>query len=227
MTDKDQTAAETDDIGVHALEPEKEVPPSMKKIVAKAAVKGSVEFGKSAVAYLKKLCGIRDPKAALEEIKVQLGAVRERLNPLWKRYEALYSQISTKKKLRESAPPARRRMLDMALRSLLAEYTSIERQIGALGRKEEMLVTIHGRMEELDIQGLPMPRVEDVDRLADDIVDAIDNDEDMADAVADLNKIEPGRERHPVNLDEALDEFEVEPPDVKRTAEAQANIEQT
>ena len=98
-------------------------------------------------------------------------------------------------------------MLDMELRTLLAEYRSLEREVAALYRKEEMVVTVRGRMNELVVQGLPMPSVEDVDHLADDITDAIDTDEDLADAVSDLDKIGVGRERHPVNLDDELAEF--------------------
>ena len=184
--------------------------PSVKKAVAKAALNGSVALGKSAVAYFKKLCGIRDPKAALAESESQLAAVRDRREPLSARYEELYAKIAAKKKLRDSASPARRKMLDMELRTLLAEYRSIEREVAALYRKEEMVVTVRGRMNELVVQGLPMPKVEDVDRLADDITDALDTDEDLADAVSDLDKIGSGRERHPVNLDDELAEFNEE-----------------
>ena len=181
--------------------------PAMKKTAAMAALNGTVALGKSAVAYFKKLCGIRDPKAALAEAEAQLAAVRDRREPLSERYEELYFKIASKKKLRDGASAARRKMLDMELRTLLAEYKSLEREVAALYRKEEMIVTVRGRMNELVVQGLPMPRVEDVDRLADDIADAMDADEDLADAVSDLDKIGVGRERHPVDLDEELAEF--------------------
>ena len=181
--------------------------PSMKKAVANAALRGSVALGKGAVAYFKKLCGIRDPKAALAETEAQLAAIRGSREPLSARYEELYSKIAAKKKLRESASPARRKMLDMELRALLAEYKSIERQVAALYRKEEMVVAVQGRMNELVVLDLPMPKVEDVDRLADDISDRVDVDEDLADAVSDLDKVGVGRERHPVNLDDELAEF--------------------
>lgn len=181
--------------------------PSMKKAVANAALKGSVALGKGAVAYFKKLCGIRDPKAALAETEAQLAMIRSSREPLSTRYEELYSKIAAKTKLRESASPARRKMLDMELRALLAEYKSIERQVAALYRKEEMVVAVQGRMNELVVLDLPMPKVEDVDRLADDISDRVDVDEDLADAVSDLDKVGVGRERHPVDLDEALSEF--------------------
>ena len=187
--------------------PSQKTTTSVKKAVATAALKGSVALGKSAVAYFKKLCGIRDPKAALDEAETQLAAVRERREPLSARYEELYAKIAAKKKLRDSASPARRKMLDMELRALLAEYRSLEREVAALYRKEEMVVTVRGRLNELVVQGLPMPKVEDVDRLADDITDALDTDEDLADAVSDLDKIGVGRERHPVNLDDELAEF--------------------
>ena len=181
--------------------------PSIKKAVANAALRGSVALGKSAVAYFKKLCGIRDPKAALAETEAQLAAIRGSREPLSARYEELYSKIAAKKKLRDSASPARRKMLDMELRALLAEYKSIERQVSALYRKEEMVVAVRGRMNELVVLDLPMPKVEDVDRLADDIADRVDVDEDLADAVSDLDKVGVGRERHPVNLDDELAEF--------------------
>ena len=181
--------------------------PSMKRVVANAALRGSVALGKGAVAYFKKLCGIRDPKAALAETEAQLAAIRGSREPLSARYEALYAKIAAKKKLRDGASPARRKMLDMELRSLLAEYKSIERQVAALYRKEEMVVAVQGRMNELVVLDLPMPKVEDVDRLADDISDRVDTDEDLADAVSDLDKVGVGRERHPVDLDDALAEF--------------------
>ena len=180
---------------------------SMKTNMANAALRGSVALGKGAVAYFKKLCGIRDPKAALAEAEAQLAAIRGSREPLSARYEELYSKIAAKKKLRESASPARRKMLDMELRALLAEYKSLERQVAALYRKEEMVVAVQGRMNELVVLDLPMPKVEDVDRLADDIADRVDTDEDLADAVSDLDKVGVGRERHPVDLDEALSEF--------------------
>ena len=179
----------------------------MKTNMANAALRGSVALGKGAVAYFKKLCGIRDPKAALAEAEAQLAAIRGSREPLSARYEELYSKIAAKKKLRESASPARRKMLDMELRALLAEYKSLERQVAALYRKEEMVVAVQGRMNELVVLDLPMPKVEDVDRLADDIADRVDTDEDLADAVSDLDKVGVGRERHPVDLDEALSEF--------------------
>lgn len=190
--------------------PAQNAAPSVKKVVATATLKGSVALGKSAVAYFKKLCGIRDPKAALDEAESHLAAIRERREPLSARYEELYAKIAAKKKLRDSASPARRKMLDMELRTLLAEYRSLEREVAALYRKEEMVVTVRGRMNELVVQGLPMPKVEDVDRLADDITDALDTDEDLADAVSDLDKIGSGRERHSVNLDDELAEFSEE-----------------
>lgn len=199
--------------------------PSVKKAVAKAALNGSVALGKSAVAYFKKLCGIRDPKAALAESESQLAAVRDRREPLSARYEELYAKIAAKKKLRDSASTARRKMLDMELRTLLAEYRSIEREVAALYRKEEMVVTVRGRLNELVVQGLPMPKVEDVDRLADDITDALDTDEDLADAVSDLDKIGASRERHPVNLDDELAEFGEEAVEDTSTNAKESTIE--
>ena len=186
--------------------------PSMKKAVANAALKGSVALGKGAVAYFKKLCGIRDPKAALAETDAQLAAIRNRLEPRLARYEELYSEIAAMKKMRESASPAKRKMLDMKLRSSLAEYKSIERQVSALYRKEEMVVAVQGRRNELVVQGLPMPRTEDVDRLADELKGAINTDEDLEDAVIDLDNIDIGHEHHTVNLDEELAEFDEDQP---------------
>ena len=213
MSEHETIEGETAASAVSAAPPPQAEPRTTGKTVAAAALKGSVSIGRSAVAYFKKLCGIRDPKAALAEAEASLAAVRERREPLSARYEELYSKIAAKKKLRDGASPARRKMLDMELRTLLAEYKSIEREVSALYRKEEMVVTVRGRMNELVVQGLPMPRVEDVDRLADDISDALDTDEDLADAVGELDKIGAGRERHAPNLDEELAEFEESAPE--------------
>lgn len=192
-----------------------------------AALRGTVAIGKGVAAYIRKLCGMRSPEEALAEVDAQLSAVRERREPKSKRYEELYAAISEKKRQRESAPPARRKMLDMALKSLLAEYKSIEREVAVLFRKEEMLVTVRGRMNELAVQGLPMPRTEDVDRLADELTDAIDTDEDLADAVVDLEKVgAERRERHQVDLDEALAEFG-DPSMEAMPAAAESRVEET
>ena len=160
--------------------------------------------------FVKALCGIRDPQAARDALETQLTGVRTAREPLSARYEALYAEIAAKKKVREAASPARRKMLDMALRALLAEYRSLERELTALYRKEELLVTVRGRMDERVVLGLAMPRAEDVDRLADDLADALETGEDLADAVADLDKVGAHRERHAVDLDAALSEFDEE-----------------
>ena len=173
----------------------------------KALMDGAQALGKASVALVNKLRGVRDPEAAIAELDGQLAATRAKREPLSARYEELFSEISERKKLWQTAPPARKKMLEMELRALLAEYKSAEGQLSTLFEHERLIVTVRGRTLELAAQGLALPKVEDVDRLADDIETAVDEAEDLSDAVEDLDKAGVRRERTSVNLEDALAEF--------------------
>lgn len=173
----------------------------------KSLMDGAQTLGKASVALVNRLRGIRDPEAAIAELDGQLAATRAKREPLSARYEELYLSIADRKKLWRSAPPARKKMLEMELKTLLAEYKSVEGQLSTLFEHERLIVTVRGRTLELAAQGLSLPKVEDVDRLTDDIENAVDETEDLSDAVADLDKAGVRRERTSVDLEDALAEF--------------------
>lgn len=173
----------------------------------KTLMDGTKTLGKASVALVNRLRGVRDPAAALAELDGQLSATRARRKPLSARYEQLYAAIAAKKKLWQTAPPARKKILELTLKTLLAEYRSVERELAVLFEHERLIVTVRGRMLELAAQGLALPKTENVDRLTDDIENAVDETEDLSDAVADLEKAGERRERTTVNLEDALAEF--------------------
>ena len=182
-------------------------PPVAKGGWFKSLMDGAQTLGKASVALVNRLRGVRDPEAAIAELDGQLASTRAKREPLSARYEELYLRIADRKKLWRTAPPARKKMLEMELKTLLAEYKSVEGQLSTLFEHERLIVTVRGRTLELAAQGLALPKVENVDRLTDDIENAVDETEDLSDAVADLEKAGVRRERTSVNLEDALAEF--------------------
>ena len=174
----------------------------------KALVEGTKTLGKASMALVNRLRGVRDPEAALAELDGQLADTRAKREPLSTRYEKLYSEIAAKKKIWQTAAPARKKMLELELKTLLAEYKSAERELAVLFEHERLIVTVRGRTLELAAQGLSLPKVEDVDRLTDDIDNAVDETEEVSDAVSDLEKAGVRRERNSVNLEDALAAFD-------------------
>lgn len=186
----------------------------------KALMDGAQTLGRASTALVNRLRGMRDPEAAIAELDGQLAATRARREPLSARYEELYSRIAERKKLWQSAAPTRKKMLEMELRTLLAEYRSVEGQLSTLFEHERLIVTVRGRTLELAAQGLALPKVDNVDRLTDDIESAVNETEDLSDAVADLEKAGVRRERTSVSLDDALAEFGE--PETARAAEVES-----
>jgi len=183
----------------------------------KALLAGTKTLGKASVALVNRLRGVRDPEAAIAELDGQLATTRAKREPLSGRYEKLYAEIAAKKKLWQTSAPARRKMLEMELKTLLAEYKGVERELAILFEHERLIVTVRGRTLELAAQGLSIPKVEDVDRLTDDIDNAVNETEDLSDAVEDLEKAGVHRQRNPVNLEDALAEFDEPASDTERS----------
>lgn len=193
---------------------ERELSSESRKKITKSLLDFTVSLGKSAGALFDRLRGIRDPEAALVSLDAQLSSTRARREPMSARFEELYNQIAAKKKIWQSAPPARKKILEMELKALLAEYQSLERQLTILFENERIIATVRGRTLELIARGLERPRVEDVDRLTDDIENAATETDDLADAVADLERAGQRRERatDSVDLESALAGFDETPP---------------
>ena len=193
---------------------ERELSSESRKKITKSLLDFTVSLGKSAGALFDRLRGVRDPEAALVSLDAQLSATRSRREPMSARFEELYNQIAAKKKVWQSAPSARKKILEMELKALLAEYQSLERQLTILFENERIISTVRGRTLELIARGLERPRVEDVDRLTDDVENAATETDDLVDAVADLEKAGQRRTRQTdsVDLESALAGFDEMPP---------------
>lgn len=100
-----------------------------KKSILKSLSEFTIALGKGASALIDRLRGVQDPDAALSALDAQLAANREHRAPLQKRYEQLYGEIGAKKKVYLAAPPARKKILELELKAMVAEYQGLERQL--------------------------------------------------------------------------------------------------
>ena len=165
-----------------------EMTPQARESVLKQIATFAVSLGKGAGALVDRIRGVRDPDAAIAELDAQLAANRARREPLSSRYEKLYVEIAAKKKLYLAAPPARKRILELELKGLISEYQGLERQLAVYFENERMINTVRGRTLELTAMGLRKLSEKDIDKLTDDIDDAVGDQEDVSDAVLDLEK---------------------------------------
>jgi hypothetical protein len=155
----------------------------------------AAKAGRLAGDLVRRIRNEKDPEEMLKAIDASLAANKERRQPLFDRNAALASEISAKKKVYEAAPVARKKMLELELRNLLAEYKSNERQLTAFFDNENALTVVRGRLMEQIALGMQTLKEDDIDRLADDIEDAVSDAESISDAVRDLDKAGKRRER--------------------------------
>ena len=199
------------------------LPPEKKASILKQIGSFAVALGKGAGALAKKLSGIRSTDEALQEIEVQIADNRARREPVARRYDELYKLIVAKKKLYQAAPPARRKILEMELKSAIAEYQSLERQMAAYLNNETILTKVKGRMCELVAVNMRSVSEAQIDKLTDDIEDAADETESLDGAISDLDKAGVRREREDGSFEDALAAFDAELPE-EETAETSGTI---
>lgn len=183
-----------------------------KKTAARAALDAISKLGSGVAGLVKKLSGVQDPQEMIDSFGSALDANRARRAPLAERHEALFREIAAKKKVWQSAPPARKKILEMELRTLLSEYKGLERQLAAFFENERTLVAVRTRVEE--IVALEMRKVSEkqIDRLADKLDDAVSDAEDVAGAVNDLENAGKRREAEGASesLSDALSGFDLD-----------------
>ena len=165
-----------------------ELTPEAKKSILKSVSEFAVALGKGASSLIDRLRGVQDPDAALSALDAQLAANREHRAPLQKRYEQLYGEIAAKKKVYLAAPPARKKILELELKALIAEYQGLERQLAVCFENERIITVVRTRTLELTAMGLRKLRETDIDKLTDKIEDAVGDQEDVSDAMRDLEK---------------------------------------
>lgn len=149
---------------------------------------GAASLGAGAVKLIKAIGGIQDPEDAIRAFDAQLAANRSRREPLAAQHEKLFAEIAAKKKLYESAPPARRSFLEMELRTMLATYKSEERQLKIYLENELTINAVRGRTLELVAMGLRAVKEKQIDKLTDKIEDATVDADDVSGALSDLEK---------------------------------------
>ena len=155
----------------------------------------AAKAGKLAGDLVRRIRNEKDPEEMLRSIDASLAANREKRQPIFDRNAALAAEIGAKKKVYEAAPPARKKMLELELRNLLAEYKANERQLTAFFENENALTVVRGRLLEQIALGMQTLKEDDIDKLTDDIEDAVSEAENIAGAVRDLDKAGKRRER--------------------------------
>lgn len=182
---------------------------------------GAASLGTGAVKLIKAIGGIHDPEDAIRAFDAQLEANRSRREPLAAQHEKLFAEIAAKKKLYESAPPARRSFLEMELRTMLATYKSEERQLKIYLENELTINAVRGRTLELVAMGLRSIKEKQIDKLTDRIEDATADADDVSGALQDLEKAGQRHEAEAAH-DAFLDELAGFDVPAAETAEAPA-----
>lgn len=200
-----------------------EMSPQARESVLKKVAAFAVSFGKGATSLVDRIRGVKDPDEAISALDAQLAANRERREPLSARAGKLYLEIAAKKKVYLSAPPARKKMMELELRGLISEYQGIERQLVVYFENERIINTVRGRTLELTAMGLRKISEKDIDRLTDEIDGAAGDAEDVSDAMRDLEKA--GRRRDTDDADafaDALAGFDENAADAETVPSAEA-----
>ena len=166
----------------------KELPEREKQSVLRQMAAFAATVGKGAASLVDRIRGVKDPDEAISALDAQLAANRARREPLSARFESLYSEIAAKKKVYLAAPPVRKKILELELRTLLAEYKGIERQLAVYFENERMISTVRARALELVAMGLRKLSEKDVDKLADDVDAAADAAANVSSAIRDLER---------------------------------------
>ena len=205
------------------VQADESLPQERKASIMKQIGAFAVALGKGTGALARKLGGIKSTDEALQEIDAQIAENRKRREPVARRYDELYKQIVAKKKLYQAAPPARKKLLEMELKSAIAEYQSIERQMAAYLGNETVLTKVRGRMCELVAMSLKSVSEAQIDKLTDKIEDAAAENENLDGAISDLDKAGTRRERDDASFEEALAAFGDDLPEAD-TPETPADI---
>lgn len=154
---------------------------------------------KSSVEALRKVGGLAgdlvarlkkddSPEAMLATLEEGLKANRKRREDAAAEVERLHVEIAAKKKVYANAVPARKKIIETELRSMLAAYKSAENQLTVLLENERVLSTVKGRMLEVVSYDLATVTEDQIDDVIDRIDEAVEEAEARVDATRDLEK---------------------------------------
>ena len=191
--DKDKDMSTPDEELVQ--DAKQKLPPSRLRGILSSVGDFAAKAGKLAGDLVHRIRNVKDPEEMLKTLDASIAANKERRLPLFDRNTALAAEIAAKKKVYVAAPMARKKMLELELRNLLAEYKANERQLTALFDNEHSLTVVRGRLLEQVALGMQTLKEDDIDKLTDDIEDAVSDAESISDAVRDLDKAGKRHER--------------------------------
>ena len=87
----------------------------------------------------------RSPEAMLAVLNADRDANRKQLNAMKPELDSVYREIVEKKRLYQTAAPARQRLLKIELQTLLTRYKGLEREFAILNENERSIETVKGR----------------------------------------------------------------------------------
>lgn len=154
----------------------------------RASVEALKKVGGLAGDLIAKLKKDESPEAMLATLEEGLKANRKRREDSASEVECLHKEIAAKKKAYATAVPARKKIIETELRSMLAAYKSAENQLTVLLENERVLSTVKGRMLEVVSYGLATVTEDQIDDVIDRIDEAVGEAEARVDATRDLEK---------------------------------------
>ncbi|MBA4386640.1 MAG: hypothetical protein C0404_01595 [Verrucomicrobia bacterium] len=175
--------------------PQKQADPAKARKVMNDALVLVKKLGLGALDLLKKLKKDKSPQAMMATVDTSLAANKTRRESIEDRVEKLYGEICAKKAAYQKAAPARRSILEADLKSKLAEYKAVERELKVLFENERILSQVKGRIYEMqayDMAGVSENLIDDV---AMDIESKVDEAEGRVDASRDLERAGKRRDR--------------------------------
>jgi hypothetical protein len=143
-------------------------------------------LGAGAVEHVQKFRQARSPEGMIESLDGSLNTLAERRGLVLQRLETLHTDILSKKSGYATASKARQRALKRELRNLLTAHKAAEREHEVLLNNERAITVVKGRLQELTAMKIPGVSEPLIDKLIDDIEDAVDEAEGVADATSAL-----------------------------------------
>ena len=165
------------------------------KLVMKDVLGRVQRMGAGAADLFKRLKKDKSPEAMMETLEQSLEANRMRREETSRRVEQVHDLITRKKAEHAKASPARKRVLEAELKSLLTEYKTTERQLNILLENERNLSQVKGRLNEITAYGMAGVSEDAIDDLIEDIEEHVSEAEARTDAARDLEKAGRRRER--------------------------------
>jgi len=169
--------------------------PEKIKAAMSEALRLAGKMGAGAMELVRRLKKDRSPQAMLATLEESLGSNRGRRESVATRLEKQYAEIAEKKKIFTAAPPARKRILEAELKTLLAGYQATERELRVLLENERILAQTQGRIQEVLAYGMAGLQEAQLDELADQVDACADDAEGRVDAARDLDRAGKRRER--------------------------------